>query len=372
MLPSSEVLSRLVGSLYDAASDPSLWSPFLGQLAADGRATSAVLVMHDFDHASCTVANSWELNPELTQLYEQHYHALDVWRQRGLDKPSGQVYDSQSICPLQELRTKEIYNDLYVQSGIEHAAFGVMENSKSSLAAVSLYRDRSRSEFAPKDLHILQFLVPHIQRAFKLHLQFSELKARSKGFETALDMVATPVILFRHGGKIVAMNRSASALMEERDGLVATRDGLRAERQAESALLARAIRLAGSPPNGNGGAGETVYVSRRARSPLQVLVSPVRSSGVNSLGGTITAIAFVNDPSRRQRPAQDILRTLFGLTPAECRVALLLGDGRAPKEIAAMIGVSVETVRSQMKSIFSKAGVKRQSELVRLLLSHSG
>ena len=326
--------------------------------------------MHDFEHANYALFSSWRVGPEMLRLYGEHYYALDVWAREGMKLPGGHVCTSQSLCPQAEVRSSEIYGDFMMEAGIEHGMFGVLENSKSRLASVSLYRCRTCTEFTDTELKVVQFLTPHVRRAFKLHLQFSELRARSTGFETALDMVATPVILFGHGGKIASMNRSASALIEERDGLFATRDGLKAERQAESALLSKAIQRAVSSPKGNSGSGETVYVSRRARSPLQILMSPVRNSGVNSLDGTITAIAFVNDPSRRRRPAQDILRTLFGLTPAECRVALLLGDGHAPKEIAGMIGVSVETVRSQMKSIFSKTAVKRQSELVRLLLSN--
>jgi DNA-binding CsgD family transcriptional regulator len=53
-------------------------------------------------------------------------------------------------------------------------------------------------------------------------------------------------------------------------------------------------------------------------------------------------------------------------------VALLLGDGHAPRKIANMVGVADSTVRSQIKSIFSKTGVKRQGELIRLLMANSG
>jgi DNA-binding CsgD family transcriptional regulator len=90
-------------------------------------------------------------------------------------------------------------------------------------------------------------------------------------------------------------------------------------------------------------------------------------SGI-SAGQTISAVAFVTDASRRPRPTQDILRTLYVLTPAECRVALLLSDGLAPRKIASIIGVSDNTVREQIKNIFSKTGVNRQGELIRLLL----
>jgi DNA-binding CsgD family transcriptional regulator len=371
MLPSSEVLSRLVGSVYDAAADPTFWSPFLEQLAYDTRATSAALVMHDFDHAVCTVSSSWELNPEADRLYQEYYHVVDVWAQRALPKPAGYVCSSESLCLPPEIRTTEIYNDFLARFGIEHGMFSVIENTPSLFASASLYRDQSSPEFETSGLETLRFLSPHLQRAFKLHFQFSELKAQSACLEAALDLISTGVILFGSSGKVLFMNCSASALVGERDGLLATREGLRSERQGESALLTKAIQGAAAPSKGNGvGQGGTVLISRRVRCPLQVMISPLRNSAISRLGA-ITAIAFVMDPSRRQRPTQDILRTLFGLTPAECRVALLLGDGLAPKEIAGMIGVSVETVRSQMKSIFSKTNVKRQSELVRVLLNNS-
>jgi DNA-binding CsgD family transcriptional regulator len=48
-------------------------------------------------------------------------------------------------------------------------------------------------------------------------------------------------------------------------------------------------------------------------------------------------------------------------------LALLLGDGHAPRQIANTVGVTENTVRSQIKSIFTKTGVRRQSDLVRLL-----
>jgi DNA-binding CsgD family transcriptional regulator len=168
------------------------------------------------------------------------------------------------------------------------------------------------------------------------------------------------------------MNRIARAVVAERDGLLATRDGLRAGRLDESTALEKAILQAVSTSNGDGfAAGGAVLVSRRARSPLQIQISPIRNSVVQT-SQPIAAVAFVTDPLRRQRPAQEVLRALYGLTPAECRVALLLGDGHAPGKIAGMVGVTDNTVRSQIKSIFSKTGVKRQGELIRLLLSNSG
>lgn len=62
------------------------------------------------------------------------------------------------------------------------------------------------------------------------------------------------------------------------------------------------------------------------------------------------------------------LADAFNLTPAEARVAAYLAQGLAPKQIAAVCGVSPCTVRSQVRTLFEKTGVRRQPELVRLLL----
>jgi hypothetical protein len=50
---------------------------------------------------------------------------------------------------------------------------------------------------------------------------------------------------------------------------------------------------------------------------------------------------------------------------------LLLGKGHAPRQIANTVGVTENTVRSQIKS-FLENRIKRQGALIRLLLSFSG
>ncbi|QYK39819.1 MAG: alpha/beta fold hydrolase [Paracoccaceae bacterium] len=64
-----------------------------------------------------------------------------------------------------------------------------------------------------------------------------------------------------------------------------------------------------------------------------------------------------------------MLQATFGLTEAETAVATALANGQRPEEIAARRGVSVLTVRSQVKVLLSKTGVTGQLDLVRLLLA---
>ena len=59
-----------------------------------------------------------------------------------------------------------------------------------------------------------------------------------------------------------------------------------------------------------------------------------------------------------------LLAALFGLTPAEQRVAVLLAQGRDAAEIAALLQVQANTARSHIKQLLAKSGTRRQAEFV--------
>ena len=371
MLPNQQALSNLLGSLYDAAADPNLWSRFLEQLAQSTQARSALLLMHNVGQDMYTISSSWAVDPLAARLYHEHFSSIDVWAHRGLSKPAGLVCNSEHLCSREEIRSTEIYNELMTRFGMEYGMFGVIENSPSRWASVSLFRGESGSSFDASELETLQFLTPHMRRAFKLHFEFSGVKALSSGLQKTLDMLPTGVIFFNTQGEIAYTNRAASTIVSRRNGLLTTRKRLSAESPTESALLLSTILEAVSRSNGLGVPRQvSIQVSRRDPPALQISISPIRDRAIDA-SNSVAAVAFITDPSVRHRPAQDILRGRFGLTPAECRVAVLLGDGRSPRQISEMVGVSFNTVRSQMKSIFLKTNVKRQGELIRLLLTHS-
>jgi DNA-binding CsgD family transcriptional regulator len=63
----------------------------------------------------------------------------------------------------------------------------------------------------------------------------------------------------------------------------------------------------------------------------------------------------------------DRLRTRFGLTESEARLALDLADGGSVPAYAAARGISRNTARNQLQQVFEKTDTRRQAELVRLL-----
>jgi DNA-binding CsgD family transcriptional regulator len=62
----------------------------------------------------------------------------------------------------------------------------------------------------------------------------------------------------------------------------------------------------------------------------------------------------------------------LSLTPAETRLAIALFKGQSVEAYARQTAISINTARWHLKQIYAKTGVKRQTELIRILLKTTG
>ena len=76
----------------------------------------------------------------------------------------------------------------------------------------------------------------------------------------------------------------------------------------------------------------------------------------------------VTDPESTPALSDEVLQVTFHLTRAEARLAQLLVRGVSMRDAAVQLGLSVETVRTRLKTVFGKTATTRQAELVALLV----
>ena len=71
---------------------------------------------------------------------------------------------------------------------------------------------------------------------------------------------------------------------------------------------------------------------------------------------------------KQKLPDEIVLGSRFRLTPAEARIAIGIARGEPLAEIADLHGITVQTARTQLKSVFSKTQTNRQAQLAVLLM----
>ncbi len=100
---------------------------------------------------------------------------------------------------------------------------------------------------------------------------------------------------------------------------------------------------------------------------FSALVSPLTAN--QDVSREPLAAIFLSETSRPIKIDPRRLEKLYNFTPCEARITSRLVQGLNLKDAAKYLGVSHNTVKSQLQSVFSKTGCDRQPELVRTILS---
>jgi DNA-binding CsgD family transcriptional regulator len=101
--------------------------------------------------------------------------------------------------------------------------------------------------------------------------------------------------------------------------------------------------------------------------------TPLRWPGAGAeITARFTTALFLGDPGAPARCPAEGLGALYGLTPAEERLASLLGAGCSLADAAEKLSIRVSTARGVLKSVFAKTGTRRQASLVNLILTAPG
>ncbi len=192
--------------------------------------------------------------------------------------------------------------------------------------------------------------------------------ANREGDWQALDYVALGMVLLDGAGNVLFANRSARELAAGADDFT-----LSGRFTATTPANERALHEAVATAIKAGLAGEE-HVSCAAlpraheERDMLVVACALDATGRDSPPAP-AAVAFISDPLRRPHVPGGVLVGLFGLTPAECQVAMLLAQGHRLESIATRLEVSQTTIAYHMRNLYQKTGTNRQADLIALVLT---
>ena len=174
----------------------------------------------------------------------------------------------------------------------------------------------------------------------------------SRMAELVLDRLATAAAVLDRGGIVRFHNQHAECVASAGvDVVLRLFEPLRFRDPAAEAMLRTLLR---EEPTAKShfiiGGGE----QKRALAELSGL-------------GDANAWIVVLSTSCKASESEALLCRDFGLTTAETRIACQIASGATLAEAAATFGISRHTVRNQLRSVFAKFGIRRQSDIARIL-----
>lgn len=183
-----------------------------------------------------------------------------------------------------------------------------------------------------------------------------------------LDLFPMGMVVLDVEARVRIVNAQARSVFDAGDGLQLADGRVVAPRREDAAALARLFH--GPCPHldvaGLHARGSLQIGRARGRSKLTVLLA---DRHVRAGGPATELVLFLHEPDARVLVSESTLRALYGLTRAEARITARLVERGATTGLAAESGVTPNTLRTHLKRVFGKLGVRSQSGLIRVVLS---
>jgi DNA-binding CsgD family transcriptional regulator len=335
-------LLDIVGVCYEAGNDPGLWPEALRLIRRATSARAALLI--EIDRA--TERRRLLAQSGLSDQAALHYENEQIKSDSGLPN---------APAPKSSLRPVTIAD---APNGATTIRLQVLATDHTSQYLL-VRRDGGVAE-QDAALALIERLAPHLGRSARIAEKTIRLSAIVESAKAAFEALEIGVALIDRDGRTILSNRRAEELLDQNGSTLGI------DARAAAMLDTRDPRRPFGPhdgkPNGEAPLGP---VKRAGRIRCVALSEPSETPhGVPVFMLLASAEESSDDADRLDR-----CKRLYGLTPAESKLAVALAAGKSLGEAAEAFNISKYTARAQLRQIFAKTDTHRQAELVKLLLS---
>ncbi len=369
----SERLSALIGDIYDAVLDPTLWVAALDGTNDFVGSQAAGLAWKD------AVANQGEcrydvgIDPYYRQLYFDKYIKLDPCTTGQFFAEIGEPIATDDVIAYDEFMQTRIYKEWAKPQRLVDCAFAVLEKSKTSMAFLALFRHERHGLIDEEARRRIRLVAPHFRRAALIGKVIDLKKAEAALLADALDGIGASMFLIDATGRIVHANAAAHAMLDAADVLHARSGRLTIKDQEAERVLADTFATAGNGDAAIGIKGIAVPLVARDGERYVAHVLPLTSGARRQAGLSCAAVAalFVHKAALDTPSPPEAIATAYKLTPMELRVLLAIVEVGGVPEAAEALGIAETTVRTHLHRTYQKTGLKRQADLVKLVAGFS-
>lgn len=356
--------TNLTDRIYEAALVPDLWPRVLDEIsrlagcfggalvATDGYSRARYLTSSSLaDFMIAFIAGGWDdhrKNIRLQRLAPRKY--------------PGFVTDSE-ILTREEMDASPWYTQFARRCGGGWATGTIISAPTGDHLVFNLERRFDDGPLDRSACHTLDLLRPHLARASLISARLGLERART--IAETFDLLGLPAAIIRPSGKALATSRLFEEIPNQVscqafDGVVFTNEP--AQLLFQEALKQLAVGQVWSGPS------SIPIPAAGDNAPAIAHLVPINGAASDIFIGAL-AILVITPLSTPRAPPEDILQGLFDLSPAEARVTQGIVQGATIDTLAVALGLSRETIRSQLKAAMSKTGTNRQADLVGLLAS---
>lgn len=355
----SRLIQLLTGSLL-AEDEP--WRDFLLALAHYAGARHATLILTPPHDPARGTNITPTVTPQRAQEYIDRYMQIDPF----VNLPEGRVVMMYEYVGPAEMERASAYRQWLETVDGSHIMGVDIKVSSGFEARLRLTREPGGEVFGREERQRVEALLPHLRQTLELHQKLATSRSEHSVLIDAVEQFSVGTILLDHNLDVIRLNEVAAAILAEADGIRIVGRSLVLDGAKQNQELRALAKAAAAPPPA-GRRGVMGITRPSGRRELALVVRPVALPDFMHTGIAPAVALFLTDPSRQRMVRPDVVRQMFSFTPTEAAIAAALANGLSVADTATMLSIARNTVRAHLRSIFSKLGLNRQSQLVHLI-----
>jgi DNA-binding CsgD family transcriptional regulator len=358
-------VADLSAGLYEAALNPLLIPAAMENIAQSLGCYSYHQLILDTQTKQVTAGWTGDVVPDSVQAtYENHYIHLDERPLQALEAGVGGVFVSSELISAPAIDRSEIYQDFLIPNGVKHCMGGLSFSDEKSQVLVAFLGAHDKDVFSHQERQLLTQLMPHFSKSAALMFKAQALEQLAKEKNFVLEHLSSAAFTLGSRFNIISMNKRAESLINLGQYFGIARRTLSPKGSTSAAFLALLQRVTKT------GIPESMALAAQNTSTIiHATVSRFPESVAGSASNGAKLLVLISQPNHFRVATLQQLMQLFKFSPAEARLARAVAQGQELELFAIEQGVKMTTIRSQMAAVFTKASVKRQTELAKLILS---
>lgn len=387
MNPAADAYDQTVARIYEAGAGRIGWRAALEPLARClGLWSVGLFGVALASRNALFLHEGGPSGPDFALDYLRIYHRIDphIGPALGLACRRGEWLHGKDRFDDAFVARDPFFQEFLLPHGGRHTSYAKLLQDGDSAVLLLLQGARGRPPLGEEELALLDRLRPHLGSAVRMHTEWRGRLVGETGLACRIvSRLRQALVLTDADLRIVYCNPAAQRLLaranafSERNGHLVCRN-----REDDARLRSAVFALAGAnTPARPTDSAVIRVIGSGFINPVMVLATGLGADEADAGGSPADdpqatddapararVMLLLHDTARRRQIDPAVIGEVFQLTRAEAEVATGLAEGMSIEEIAAARGVTLETVRAQIRAVYGKADVRSRADLVRMLL----
>jgi DNA-binding CsgD family transcriptional regulator/PAS domain-containing protein len=367
-----ELLSSIIGDIYDCAINPSGWSAALSRITlAIDAAYTTISLNNVGDNIGRMAAHSpWD--PEQLRVLNEDYGIEGVpGLKRVIYNDVDETWSTLSSMPEAEFQETRFYRNWAQPQGLRDACLVKFVHTADRIGIMGCITRASRDIIGPEEQKFIGLLSPHLRRAALIGDLLDQARVDARSYRSALDRLSVAVVLTDENGQILYANAAADEMFNHEGPILKSSGKLKPQLPSSQTALKTALMSASKSDQLLGGSGIGIPLSLPDEPAAVAYVLPLSVGTARASFNPATVAVFVSTTISVSPPPEAVLTALFDLTPAEARVVLAMVSDPEKTNTLQTLKISENTLKTHLNRVYKKTNTNSLAELLKLTASIS-